>query len=83
MEVWCRGREAERGPEYQPLPAGTGRRNSGTESSADSYPLQELPPYVLITRLPGQRQQDRHGGAGEITAPYLLIFSLRSVTYLQ
>lgn len=69
MEVWCRGRAAERGPEYQPLPAVTGGCNSGTESSADSYPFQELPPYVPIARLPGQRQQDCHGGAGEITAP--------------
>lgn len=69
MEVWRGGREAERGPEYQPLPAGTGGRDSGTESSADSHPFQELAPYVLITRLPGKRQQDCHGGAGEITAP--------------
>lgn len=76
MEVWRRGREAERGPEYQPLPAGTGGRDSGTESSADSHPFQELAPYVLITRLPGKRQQDCHGGAGEITAPDVHIWSL-------
>lgn len=69
MEVWCRGREAERGPEYQPLPASTGGRNPGTESSADSHPFQELAPHVLITGLLRQRQQDRHGGAGVIAAP--------------
>lgn len=80
VEVWCGGREAERSSEYQPLPAVTGGRNSGTESSADSHPFQELPPYVLITRLPGQRQQDCHGGAGEIAAPKLQIFSPRCTT---
>lgn len=65
MEVRGRGREAQRGPEYQPLPAVAGGRHPGTEGSAHPHSLQELQTYVFITGLPGQRQQNSHGGAGE------------------
>lgn len=82
LEVWCRGREAEGGPEYQPLPAVTWGRNSGTQGTTDSHPFQELPTHVLITRLPGQRQQDGNGGAGEIADPDYT-FDIFGVNYLS
>lgn len=64
MEVWCRRGKAERGPEYKPLPAGSGGRDPGPERQPDPHPIQELPSHLSTAGLPWERQQDSHGGPG-------------------
>ena len=71
VEVWGGGWEAEGGPEYQPLLAGSGGRDPGPEGAANTHPLQELPPYLLVAGLPGKRQQDSHGSTGMVHSNFI------------